>query len=133
MVLRRTYPDASDYWDGNWLSTKVSVRSRGLSGTVASNTRAEEYREFLGALVLLYETLEGSAEFSTMEEWLTMKVYGDALGHIAVDVELRDTSVIGNQLCCCLEMDQSYLKSAIASLQELVEKFPIKGNRHAAP
>lgn len=44
--LSRSYPDATDYWDGNWLQTEVQVHAGTFSGKVQAELRADDFQSF---------------------------------------------------------------------------------------
>lgn len=127
-VYGLSYPDSSDWEDGNWLDTKVAISAGGFRGKVGGHTRAEEYEKFLEGLVPLYESLKGEAGFATMEEWLTINVKGDGGGHTSVEIEIKDAPGVGNTLTCRLTLDQTYLRDTIADLRVIVEQFPERGD-----
>jgi len=63
-------PADTDYWDGNWLKAGVEVKAGDFTGRVRGNLRAEEFAAFQKEVASLARTLEGHAQFVTMEEWL---------------------------------------------------------------
>src|SRR3954454_9303348 len=73
-LLGRSHPGASDYWDGNWVLAAVKVQAGGFRGSVGGHLRSEELADFRNQLARLQESLRGTAEFATMEEWLSIRV-----------------------------------------------------------
>jgi hypothetical protein len=122
------YPAATDYWDGNWLRARISANVGGFVGEVRCDMRTEEFARFRQQLERLYEEVEGDAEFSTLEYWLTLRVHGDGPGHVHVDGELFDrVGRMGNCLRFELEIDRTYLPPIIDALAEIESRWPIKG------
>jgi hypothetical protein len=126
-LLHRAYPDAHDYWDGNWLRSEVEVVVGGFRGRVAEVLRADELAEFSSQLARLIDTLQGTAEFRTMEHWLELTVTSDRRGHLTLSGELRDEPGLGNILSFSLEYDQTYFRPMSDGLRDAVERFPVIG------
>src|SRR5581483_2142515 len=106
----RAYPDAQDYWDGNWLRSEIEVVVGGFRGWVAELLRAEELVEFGDQLARLLDTFQGTAEFRTMEQWLALTITSDRRGHLTLSGELRDEPGLGNTLSFPLEYDQTFFR-----------------------
>jgi len=126
-VICRSHPDKNDYWDGNWLRATVDLRAGGFRGTVEGDIRADEIAGFLVPLWKLHQSLQGIAQFETLETWLSLRATGDGCGHIDVECEILDQPGIGNRLVCTLKSDQTYIKNTIAELAAAVEAFPVIG------
>ncbi len=92
-LLGRSHPGATDYWDGNWVRANVKVKAGGFRGSVGGDLRTEELARFLAQLGRLQESLRGTAEFATMEEWLSLRVSGDGKGHMEFRCVIRDQRV----------------------------------------
>jgi hypothetical protein len=106
---RRERPEASDYWDGNWVYATVKVAARAFRGEFEAQLRAEEFVRFRDQLQVLYETLNGGAKFETMEGWLTVDIQGDGKGHFRAGCIAVDQPGIGNRLTFGLDFDQTEL------------------------
>ena len=118
---------ATDYWDGNWVTAAVEVQAGGFRGAAGGHLRAEELADFHRQLAQLQESLRGTAEFTTMEGWLSIRVEGDGRGHMACRCVLRDEPGIGNTLDCLLLTDQTFTRSTVAELAAVVQAFPVVG------
>jgi hypothetical protein len=128
-VLRRKYPDTNDYWDGNWLDCDMSVSVGGFSGNVNAALRTDEIKRFHDELIPLYESLGGSAEFVSLELWLTIRINGDKLGHFTANCELRDDQSFPNRLLFDLAFDQTELPAMLHQLSSILETFPVIGDQ----
>lgn len=126
-VLRRSYSQCDDYWDGNWLTARINVAAGGFRGTVNANIRAEEIVDFHQQLAVLYSTLRGEAVFETIEAWLTMNVVGDGRGHLRFDCGIRDQPGVGNLLRCSIAIDQTQLAPALGQLANMINEYPVIG------
>ena len=62
-IVGRSVPDATDYWDGNWLVSRVTVAVGGFSGAFDAFFRVDEIQGFRDQLGHLRQTLRGQAAF----------------------------------------------------------------------
>jgi len=125
-VLRYERTAVGEYYDDNWLTTQIRVRAGGFRGQLDAAVLTGELASFLDALRPLYETLRGSAEFSTMEQQLHLRLVGDGKGHIALTGEVRDQPGIGNRLHFTLQIDQTQLGASIHELEKVTAEFPVR-------
>jgi hypothetical protein len=126
-LLGRSHPDANDYWDGNWLRAAIEMAAGGFRGHVAADIRADELVAFGEQLAQLLDTLQGTAEFQTMERWLAMAITSDRRGHLTLAGEVGDAPGIGNTLTFTLEYDQTYFRPMLEGIRNAVERFPVVG------
>jgi hypothetical protein len=127
-ILSRSHPDCDDYWDGNWVSTTVKVAAGGFRGEVGGDLRAEELTAFHRQLVPLVESLVGETVFSTMEDWLFIRVEGDGRGHMELSCEVLDQFHVNrNRLKFRLGLDQSFLRPMVTELGRALLEFPVRG------
>jgi hypothetical protein len=127
-IVGRMHPGFTDYWDGNWLITPTSVSVGGFKGWVEAGLRCEELERFRQQLRELHTTLTGTAELTSMEDWLHVQLVGDGLGHVAVTGSVMDRPGIGNRLEFTFAIDQTDLPTLIAALDEINQKFPVLGS-----
>ena len=125
-VLRYERAPVGEYYDDNWLTVQVRVSVGGFRGTVDAALIAEEFVAFLTQLRPLHESLSGTAEFTTMEGQLHLRLTGDGKGHIELTGEVADQAAFGNRLHFTLHFDQSQLGSSIHELERVTSQFPIR-------
>jgi hypothetical protein len=130
-LFGRSHPGASDYWDGNWLRAGIEVAAGGLRGSVGGDLRTDELVRFHDRLARLQESLRGTVEFETMEQWLSIRVTGDGRGHMEWRCVIRDQPGIGNTLDCTLATDQTFTQATVAELAATMREFPVIGDRAA--
>jgi hypothetical protein len=128
-LLGRSHPRATDYWDGNWVRAAVEVAAGGFRGKVGGDLRADELARFHEQLVRLQQSLRGTAEFETMERWLSIQGTGDGKGHMEFRCTVRDQCGVGNTLACTIASDQTFVRSAVKALAAAVQAFPVIGSR----
>ena len=127
-VSGREFPDATDYWDANWLVAPVDVVVGGFRASIRAQLRAEELARFRSGLERLYETLEGEALLESIEEWITLRVVCLPTGQLDVEGDVTDSPGIGNRLTFAIDgLDQTYLPPAIAALREIESRYPVIG------
>jgi hypothetical protein len=65
-VTRRAFPEASDYWDGNWVYATIRLRAGAFRAEYEALLRTDELASFRDQLGTLHAALNGSATFETM-------------------------------------------------------------------
>lgn len=126
-VLRYERQPVGEYYDDNWLITKITVGAGGFRGKVDVSLMTDELKEFLGSLQELYKTLRGEAVLETMEDLLELRLQGDGKGHIKLFGRVLDQAGFGNCLNFSLSFDQTELFGSISQLEDVVSAFPVRG------
>jgi hypothetical protein len=119
-------PASGEYWDDNWLRVEIRVCAGGFRGKTSAAIITSELTKFLSELRPLYETLNGSAEFATMEQQLSLRLTGDGKGHIELRGEIADQPGVGNRLHFALQFDQSQVGASIRELERVISEFPVR-------
>lgn len=132
-VFVRSHPEQHDFWDGNWLDANISIQVGAFNGSYGASLRSDEFVRFLGGLQQVYSSLGTSistygAEFSALEEQLSIAVSGDALGHFTAQCVAVDNLGIGNRLEFGLTFDQTDIPAMISGLETILEAFPVRGS-----
>src|SRR5262249_47392614 len=109
----RSHPGATDFWDVNWVTATATFQAGGFRGTAGGHVRAEELAAFHNQLASMQETLRGTAEFTTVERWLHIRVEGDGRGHLECRCVIRDGPSFANTLECTLATDQTFTRSTL--------------------
>ena len=125
-VLRYERAAAGEYYDDNWVTSQIRVRAGGFRGQIDAAVLTGELSAFLAGLRPLHETLRGTAEFSTLEQQLHLRLIGDGKGHIELTGEIADQPGIGNRLHFTLQIDQSQLGASIHELERVTTEFPVR-------
>lgn len=115
-----------DYHDDNWLSVEVKVNAGAFNGKFQAAFLTEEIVSFLEELRILHSALRGKANFTTMEEQLSLTLEGNGLGHISLLGKTSDQPGIGNQLQFHLSLDQTQLQASLHSLEAVVNEYPVR-------
>ena len=128
-VFGRTHPNCDDYWDGNWLSVDIYISSGAFTGNIKHDVclRTNEFKSFLTQIEPMYESLKGTAEYTSLEDWIKITIRGDGLGHFTAEGFVIDKHCEGNKLNFSIHFDQTSLPQTISNLKELLEKYPVVG------
>ncbi|HAO99567.1 MAG TPA: hypothetical protein DCQ83_05935 [Fibrobacteres bacterium] len=119
-----------EYYDDNWLTVEIRIQAGGFHGKMSASFITNELITFLSALRPLYQSLNGTARFDTLEEQLSLKLTGDGRGHFELSGEVSDQPGIGNSLRFTLQFDQSQLGTSIRELEQVTLRFPERKARH---
>ena len=126
-ILNRLDPKSQDFWDANWLSARVELKSAGFRGDCEVTLRAEAFVEFRDQLLSLIEKGKGVARFAPIEPALTIGVQRDCFETAEAVISLKDNLDAGNELRARFRVDSKCLPMMIEELNRIVEAFPVVG------
>ncbi len=115
-----------NYYDANWLRASMEIGAGKFVGNVDAAFMTFELLSFAQQLRKVYESLEGVAEFSTMEHQLDLKVTGDGKGHMKVTGQVRDDASFGNRLQFGFDLDQTFIHKSLSELENVISTFPVR-------
>lgn len=124
----RSRSAGDDFHDGNWLRCEVEVAAGGFEARFPADLRTDAFQRLHGEVAALYESLTGEARFESAEGQLQLTLTGDGRGHIRLDGTARDHPGSDNALDFRLDFDQTQLFGAAAQLDELLHRFPVRGD-----
>ena len=107
-----------------WLPSRISVRAGSFQGEYPSDLDVWAFARFAAELRVLYESLKGTASFSSYEKQLELTLVGDGLGHVRVKGEAMDYAGTGNKLNFHLEIDQTEIPALLQDLGEISAAYP---------
>jgi hypothetical protein len=121
------YPDSTDFWDGNWIETRIKIKVGGFTGNYSAQIRNVDFLDLKNGLERLYNQLDGYANFNCLEEYLQIKIKGDGLGHFLADCIANDNPGIrGHELKFSIDFDQTEIHRMTKMIDDLLIEFPIK-------
>ena len=126
-VLYRNYPDSSDYWDVNWITSKINIKIPGYHVNFDANLRTDELKDFVNEIKLMTKHLKGKATLSNMETFIQIEGEMDKLGKIMWIAETCYPAGYGAVLKFEFESDQSFLNILIRELEEILTSYPVIG------
>jgi hypothetical protein len=128
-LVARAHPEATDYWDGNWVRSLLEVRAGGFRAHVIANLRADEIHRFAHGLQSMSDNLAGATVLQSMEEWITLSITCNPNGTLDILGEVTDQPGVGNRLSFELHgFDQTHMSSWVAQLAAVESRFPVIGD-----
>lgn len=127
-VLERMHPGCWDFWDGNWLVTRIAICAGGFAARFEAALRAEELRGLATELDDLKHSRTRTVVLESMEEWLSLAVRRDAEGGLIITGQAKDMPETGprNRLIFNLAgLDESELDTWIELLAACEKEFPV--------
>jgi hypothetical protein len=130
-IHNRQFPDAKDFWDGNWVNTTVYCSAKGANVWVEGPIlHLSELKKWTDDCQKMYDSLSGGAELNCMEPHLYIKMSIDKTGQIEMQVDIT-----ADNLCQMhkfkFSIDQSYLPRMIGKSKEVLDKFPLREEAHS--
>ena len=126
-VHGRQFPDATDYWDGNWLRITAHCGTHGADvWTTGSIINLPALVSWLAELEDLNRSLSGEAKLVPLEPELCVTLAATKLGQLSMEVEITPDNVT-QEHTFRFELDQSYLGPVIESCRKIVEEYPVRG------
>ena len=116
--------DASD--DYAWISVVVTIHAGNFQGKFPAAFVTQELAVLYNQGMILYESLKGSVEFSTLERQLGFVMKANNLGHIELKGEARDQAGMGNKLIFNIDFDQTQLRTSLAELGKLLTAYKVR-------
>lgn len=130
-VHGRQFPDAQDYWDGNWLNVTARCDGDGArilaSGPILHLSELDRWRREAEKLL---ETLAGEAHLACREPNLSVVLKAAARGQITMEVSITPDHLTQKHWFQ-FAIDQSYLPSLVVQCQAILEAYPLRGERTA--
>lgn len=123
----RAYPEAQDYWDGNWVVTRIQAESQGFRADFTDQVHLGDVVQFYEQVMSLHATLSGEATLAMMEEYLTVTGTLDARGGLHWSAMLAQPFRRDNRLQFTFWADQSYLPALIQQLENVLSEFEVRG------
>ena len=107
----------------DWISAEASIDVGGFRGRTTLMITYTDLVNFAGQVHALYQTLQGSAEFKTIEDQIKLKLTADGLGHLTVTGHLMDQAGNGNKLIFTFDFDQTILQRTMIELDEAINNM----------
>jgi hypothetical protein len=132
-VHGRQYPDADDYWDGNWLNVTAHCGASGASvWTSGAIFSTYDIKKWLDHSEEMNRTLNGDANLVSLEPELVVEMKMESRGHIAMRVEITPIYDGTQGHFFEFSLDQSFLPDHIQRCHKLMTRFPVKGTPPSA-
>lgn len=124
-IDRRQFPDARDYWDGNWLMVRARMQaSLAVVRCEGPILMTADIARFRNELVAMADTLAGDATLKPLEPGLSIVLTMQDGGHMLCVIEMTPDH-LSQYHRFKVEADQSYLPALIASCDAILSRFPV--------
>jgi hypothetical protein len=128
----RQFPQAKDFWDGNWLNVTAHCGTQGADVWVnGSILGAPDVASCLAALEEMNRTLSGEANLGSFEPELRVDLKMESLGQVWVRIEITPDHMTQEHVFQ-FEVDQSYLGRLIEDCRRLLARYPVRGKQSLA-
>jgi hypothetical protein len=127
-VHGRQFPEAEDYYDGNWLRVTAHCGASGASvwaeGAILMVT---EIARFGSQCAEMLSGATSAAALDPIEPGLEVSLQvSDRLGHVLAKVEITPDHLMQAHTMQ-FEIDQSYLPEMIRQCSAIVQEYPTRG------
>ncbi|WP_110111803.1 hypothetical protein [Bacillus sp. CGMCC 1.16541] len=126
-LIHRSYPTSMDYWDGNWVDSRIKVEIPGYVAHFDSYLRTDELQDFFSQLKKMNDTLTGKAALHNLDNYIQIEGEMTKTGMIHWTAETCYPAGYGAVLTFEFASDQSYLNELIEQLDELLLAYPVVG------
>jgi hypothetical protein len=125
-VLGRQFPEAQDFWDGNWLNVQARVQAAGASVEArGAFVRTTEIAKFVEELEVLNANLVGEAALRCLEPTLRIVIRGDARGHATAQVMITPDHMTQSHEFR-FDFDQTYFGLLLDGCRNVLSNWPIR-------
>jgi hypothetical protein len=121
------FPNAELDWDKNSLKAVVIFKVSAFSGNLVTYLMTTDFEIFKRELKILYDNLDGTANFEGIEGNITIHIKGDGIGHLYAKCFITDSFPDGNELNCEIGFDQTQIPELIKQLEKITTEFPTTG------
>jgi hypothetical protein len=126
LVLGYENPSAKDPSDANWLTCKVQVTAGPFAGDVDAAFTTDDFARLRRGMRALLDQEVQSVEFEPIEQALSLKMAGARTGAVSISGAVRYSSGPAAAVSFTLESDLSYLSSTMASLEAVIDQYPVQ-------
>lgn len=130
---QRAYPEAQDYWDGNWVVTRIQAEAHGFRADFTDQVHLGDVVRFYEDVLKLHATLSGEATLAMMEEYLIVTGRLDIRGGLLWSALLTHPFRRDNRLQFVLAADQSYLPGLTQQVEGVLTEFGVRGRPPKGP
>ena len=120
------FPNADDYWDGNWLNATAICSSNGAAVEVHGVfVRTDEISEWQRTVDKLEADLKDEAKLVCMEPYISVTLTAGSLGAIAMEVQITPNH-LNQEHRFEFSIDQSYLARLSSQCARILQAFPLR-------
>ncbi|TKI63594.1 hypothetical protein FC756_18195 [Lysinibacillus mangiferihumi] len=127
-ALIRSYPNNTDYWNANWITSTIKIEIPGYLVQFTADLRTDELRDFLAELTMISSDLSGKAMLLNMEDYIQLECQMNKMGQLLWSGQTCYPVGNGAVLKFEFKSDQSYLQRLVKELEDILFVFPVIGN-----
>jgi hypothetical protein len=128
-VHGRQFPNAQDYWDGNWLNVTAHCGAQGADVWMSGpRVHLSEVLGWRDQAAEMHRTISGNAELACMEPELRVELKMASLGQISMTVRITP-ELMTQQHSFEFSIDQSHLPDLVRQCGQVLEANPIRGKQ----
>jgi hypothetical protein len=105
-----------------WLYANVKFDYKNFSAKFTTSLMLNDFYPFRDELIKLNNSLTGTANFSTIEQNVILKLTGDRLGHIKINGVLRHDSEYDLQLHFDILSDQTFSPPLVKECNDIIDQ-----------
>jgi hypothetical protein len=130
-VLGREFPNAEDYWDGNWLNVRALIEAPGAMVQVEGPlVLAQELADFVKQLEKVNAALSGKAELRCTEPNLEIAIQCGSMGHVAAKIMITPDHMTQSHEFK-FDVDQSCLGPLVVGCKGVLSRWPVRSQPSA--
>ena len=122
-VLSYEYANTMEPYDNCWVESEISIFTGAFSGKFMASLTTQDFCNFHSQLQTLYDSLNGKAQFATLEKQIEFTLSGNGRGNIEVAGIAEDCYGFGNKLHFHFEIDQTYIPTILKELTGIINYF----------
>ena len=111
----------SSFSSEGWAQAQVEIAVAGLSARIEPWIEAVDLLSFAKQLRVVFDTLQGVADYAPLEEQFTLRIEAGTSGNMLMSGH-ASSSTFENKLVFKLQIDQSYLARPLSELEQLVNE-----------
>jgi hypothetical protein len=127
-VLGYENPAATNLWDAEWLSCRVSASIPGFEGHIEASLTTRDFERLLTELREALTRMSGSASLVTDEEQLRVRIDIRGAGAAEISGEVTSVGRPKGSLIFSFDSDQTYLLQILEVTERVVTMFPSRSS-----
>jgi hypothetical protein len=126
-VLTQSYPESTDYWEGNWLNAIIESEIPGFVAKFGFQLRTDEIKDFADQLKAMDQQLKGKAALYNLDGYIEIVGTMEESGIVGWSAKLCYPAGNGATLRFEFQSDQTHLQQLIQELDGIISVFPVIG------
>jgi hypothetical protein len=126
--LKQMYPNSETDWDRNIILSKITIKAGGFQGEYNASLMIADFENLRKELSKLYDNLDGYTDFYCIDEYISLYIKGDGIGHFSINcTAIDEPGVNQNELKFNLYFDQTQISDLLTQLDLILKEYTILG------